>query len=209
MASTFATLRADFFARGFDYMNDATVINGTSGLIRTKELFNQEYLLLCEEEKWPFLMGAAAGAGGSLVIADARELESVLDSEGDMVYPLPPYEAAERFGLNVLTAGTTSADFYWMVGNTVFTYPPGATLSVTYYKVPAELVNDADEPLIPNRFRRYIVESMVRVAAREDAPEAAQAAEAERQLGLTVMRRSLLFRTGAPQFQRFTDSLDS
>ncbi len=212
MASTFATLRADFFARGFDYMNDAG-----AGLVRTKELLNQAYLELCEEDYWPFLSTTNTAVVPPQVLTDVREIRSVTYPGGGPGYKLwhkPLDEVLEEYGENT----TTGSPLWWYLDSngaapedpTFRVYPVStATLTVRYWKVPAELVADADEPIIPNRFRRYIVEGMVRVAAAEDSPEAARAAEAERQLGLNLMRRSLLFEAGAPQFQRFEPSLDS
>lgn len=203
MADTFAIGRSDFFARGFQFLNDAG-----AGLVRTKSLYNSAYLELCEEEKWPFLLTSASGAA-PLTVADMREVESVRDT-GQLSVKLwhrPATDIEEDYGL-LTTVG--SPLWYYIENSIIRTYPVGGTLSVRYYKVPAELVNDADEPLVPNRFRRYIVEGMIRQAAMEDNPQLAQAAEAERQIGLNLMRRSLLFQAGPPQFSRNTvDSLDS
>jgi hypothetical protein len=186
-------------------MND-----GGAGLTRTKELLNQAYLELCEEDKWPFLLTTNAAAVPPQSITDVREIRSVVYPGGGPAYKLwqkPLDDILEEYG----EATTTGAPLWWYFeNNTLRVYPVSTgTLTVRYWKVPVELVADADEPVIPNRFRRYIVEGMVRVAAAEDAPEAARAAEAERQLGLNLMRRSLLFDSGAPEFQRFELSLDS
>ncbi len=209
MAETFLSGRTDFFARGFDYLND-----GGAGLTRTKALYNQAYTDLCEEDYWPFLLTTNAAVVPPQAFTDIREVRSVSYPGGGPGYKLwhkPLDEILEEYGENT----TTGSPLWWYLdesaGVTTFrVYPVSTgTLTVRYWKVPAELVADADEPVIPNRFRRLIVEGMVRVAAAEDSPEAARAAEAERQLGLNLMRRSLLFREGAPQFQRFEPSLDS
>lgn len=205
MPSTFATLRADFYARGFDYYNDAG-----SGLVRANELLNQAYLELCEEDYWPFLLTTNASFTPPAAIADVREVRSIAFPGGGPAYRLwhkPLDDVLDEYGEAVTTGYPL---WYYLENTTLSVYPVHAgPFTVRYWKVPAELVADGDEPIIPNRFRRLIVEGMVRVAGAEDTPEAARAAEAERQLGLNLMRRSLLFRAGAPAFQRQELSLDS
>lgn len=198
MASTFASLRADFFARGYDYMND-----GGAGLTRTKELFNQSYLELAGEDDWPFLLTTASGAA-PLAVADIRKVLNVVDTgTHQTLWGRTEDELIYDNGELTLTGVPL---WYYLDDTTIRTYPSGGTIRVRYYKVPAELVNDADEPVIPNRFRRLIVEGMVRVAGAEDSPEAARAAEAERQQGLVSMRRDLLFRDGGPKFFHTTST---
>ena len=191
-------------------MND-----GGAGLTRTKEMFNQAYLELCEEDYWPFLLITIPGLAVPASLSGFREIRSVTYTGSGPAYKLwqkPLDEIIEDYG----DYTTTGSPLWWYFDTTagastmrVFPVSSGP-VTVRYWQVPIELVNDSDEPLVPNRFRRLIVEGMVRVAAAEDSPEAARAAEAERQLGLNLMRRSLLFQEGAPQFQRTTDdALDS
>lgn len=213
MASTFASLRGDFFARGFDYWND-----GGSYLARTKELFNQIYLELCDEDNWPFMETESTPYDPTMglpTFTGLREVRYVVDNNNLAFGRLVP--AFERDLVDVYGDLTTrGTPYYFYVSNltgtpaTVRPYPYGGLLKVNYYKLPAELTADSDEPIIPQRFRRYIVEGMVRVAAQEDAPEAARAADAEYTRGVSRMRSGLLFQSGQPQPSGFTDeSLDA
>ncbi len=204
MADTFAIGRSDFFARGFNFLNDAG-----AGLVRTKALYNSAYRELCAEDDWPFVAATATGAS-PLTVADVRKIRTVRDTaqaRAPKLWHRPVEDLEEEFGI-ITTAGLPL--WYFIEGTVITAFPVGGTLSVRYYKVPAELVADGDEPLVPNEYRRYIVDGMVRLAAMEDNPQLAQAAEAERQRGLDIMRRSLLNPGGAPMFTRnVVDHLDS
>jgi hypothetical protein len=195
--STFLQLQAAFYARGYDYMNDGGV-----GQTAAKTFLNQSYLELCEEELWPFLLTTATGAP-PLLVTDLRSLFTVTDTVSNVALrQMSEDELRDDFPPLLTTTGTPS--WFYVTDVTVNTYPVGGSLSVRYWRVPAELAADADVAIIPNRFCNLIVDGAVRRAGAEDAPAAAAAAEAERQRGIDLMRRSVMFRDGTRHHQRIT-----
>jgi hypothetical protein len=78
----FTTLQTEFFARGFDYLNDA----GT-GLIRAKRWINDSYNEICQTADWPFLETSVTAANPQ-TIADARKILTVHDATNHL--PLRP-----------------------------------------------------------------------------------------------------------------------
>lgn len=196
--TTFTQLQTEFFARGFDYLNDAG-----AGLTRAKTWINQSYLELCEEDTWPFLLATATGAA-PLAVADIRTILSVIDtaSNSTPLYPLPEDELVDDFS-PVTTTGTPT--YFYVDDTTIRTYPVGGTLSVRYWKVPALLSAGSDAAIVPDRFVNLIVDGAVRRAQNDnDNPTGAQIAEEERQRGIDLMRRSLMFRDGTRHYQRLT-----
>lgn len=149
MAYDFTTLQADFFSRGFDYLNDA----GT-GLAKAKRLLNQAMHELNGEEPWPFLEATATGSA-PLTIADASgQFESVWDSTNDVLLPRADRsQLQQRYTDNL---DQTGAPQWWYRTNvgTVNVYPVQAvSLSVRYFKVGTDLSAGGDLPLMPDRFR--------------------------------------------------------
>jgi hypothetical protein len=195
--TTFLELQTEFYARGYDYMNDA----GTQAT-RAKAWLNQSYLELCEEELWPFLLTTATGAA-PLTIADIRTLYTVVDTAASNV--LAPAQEDELID-TYTTLTTTGTPLWFYVADTVVkTYPVGGTLSARYWKVPAELSANGDVAVVPQRFCNLIVDGAVRRAGNDnDDTAGAQRAEDERQRGIDVMRRSLLLRGGLRYYQRIT-----
>lgn len=196
--TTFLQLQTEFFARGYDYLNDAG-----AGLTRAKAWLNQSYLELCEEEPWPFLMATTTGAA-PLAIADLGRILSVLDT-ANASNPLIEMDEDELMD-NFPPITTTGVPYLFYVDDlTVRTYPVGGTLSVRYWKVPALLSANGDIAVVPDRFANLIVDGAIRRAAIDnDNPAGVAMVEEERQRGLDLMRRSLFFRDGTRQSQRLT-----
>ena len=71
---TFQQLLTEFFARGFDYLNDSG-----AGETRAKQWINQSYQEICGLDDWPFLEATASG-GSPLTIADLRTILSLTDT---------------------------------------------------------------------------------------------------------------------------------
>lgn len=196
--TTFLQLQTEFFARGYDYLNDAG-----AGLTRAKTWINQAYLELCEEEPWPFVMATSTGAA-PLAVADLGRILSVLDTANasNPLLEMDEDELMDNFP-PITTTGVPT--FFYVDDLTVRTYPVGGTLSVRYWKVPALLSANGDIAIVPDRFANLIVDGAVRRAAIDnDNPAGVAMVEEERQRGLDLMRRSLFFRDGTRQSQRLT-----
>jgi hypothetical protein len=182
--ATLADLRAEFSARGFNYLDD-------TGTTRQDQYINQAYLELCEEEPWPFLETTASGAA-PLAIADLGSIASVVNSASNTVL----FRSDRRTLLdayNDLTTSGTPSWYYVTNGTTLNTYPVGGTLAVRYWKVPVELQAVGDVPVIPQRYRNLIVDGAARRAYQDkDNFQAADAVEAERMRGVERMRQTLL-----------------
>jgi hypothetical protein len=195
--ATFLQLQTEFYARGFDYLNDGGV-----GVTRAKAWLNQSYLELCEEELWPFLLTSATGAA-PLIVTDLRTTYTVVETVTSR--ELQPSDEDELVNNFTLLTTTGTPIFYYVDDVTIKTYPVGGTLRVRYWNVPVQMVATTDVAIVPDRFTNLIVDGAVRRAANDnDDDGAAKRAEDERQRGLDLMRRSLMFRDGMRQFQRVT-----
>jgi hypothetical protein len=187
---TFAQLRTEFFARGFDYLND-----GGAGLDRVKRWVNEAMHELCEEADWPFLELTTSGAA-PLSITDLRKILSVYNSTKALPLQwVPRHHLVATYG-DLQTAGTPR--FYYIDANTVRVYPTATdTLAVRYVRVPADLSADSDTPLVPARYRNLIVDGAV-CRALYDANQFEQAAAVEqhRQRQLAWMKRAELREAG-------------
>lgn len=195
--TTFLELQTEFYARGYDYMSD-----GGAQVTRAKAWLNQSYLEVCEEELWPFLLTSSSGAA-PLTIADLRAVYTVVNTAATQVLvPVQEDELVDQY-TTLTTTGSPTA--FYVTDTIVKTYPVGGTLTVRYWKIPTELSANGDTSLIPQRFNNIVVDGAVRRACNDnDNPAGAQLAEAERQRGLDLMRRSLMFRDGLRRYQRLT-----
>lgn len=149
---TFAELQTDFFESGFAYLND----NGV-GVIRAKRWLNQAYLEICALEPWPFLEASTTGVS-PLTIADLRQVISVLDTTNKVALVHSDLKAITDLYPDQTVNGTT---LYWYLaaGARITLIPANATISlaVNYLKVPTELSNAADTPLLPQAYHDIIV----------------------------------------------------
>lgn len=157
----FETLQDEFYARGFDYLDQTA-----AGQARAKRWLNQAHQELCEIERWPFLKTTASGAA-PLTIADLGAVESVRDTAQSSA----SLEWKDLRGLagsygDLTTTG--SPRWFYIDENVIRTYPVGGTLTVTYWQVPADMSADADLPVVPTRFHDLIVDMAV-LRAYKDA----------------------------------------
>lgn len=183
----FSTLQTDVFARGFQRLNDAG-----AGLARVKRWINAAYDEICEQADWPFLEASAAGAA-PLTVADLRTIESVVvTTTGEKLYPRRRQLLQDE---GVLLTDAGSPQYYYVTGGTVVSVYPLNTGSITvkYWKTPADLSTGADLPLIPVRFHDLIVEAAAMKAHRYQGDyEGAAACSQEYQRLLAIMWNSLL-----------------
>ena len=182
MALTFGGLLTEFYARGFDYLDDSA-----SGTVRAKRWINDAYHAINELDNWPYLEATAMGAA-PLTIADLRTIDSVYDVTNDQVLTLrAANELVTEYG-DLASLGIPK-DCWVSGGNTVNVCPVQAvSLSVRYWKVATDLVNTTDEPLIPDRFRYVLVDYAVAAAMRDSQDPDAVIAQAAGDATVAKMR---------------------
>lgn len=185
---TFQQLLTEFYARGFDYLNDSG-----AGETRAKQWINQSYQEICGLDDWPFLEATATGAS-PLTIADMRTILSLTDTTTRTNLGF-----IDRRTLNEAYPDQSAAGnalyAYLSDGTTINTYPGNTdALSVRYIKVPANLVNGTDTPLIPARYRYAIVDfACGRAYIDSDNPEMAQVVRADADTLIGSMREHYLY----------------
>ena len=140
---TFQQLLTEFFARGFDYLNDSG-----AGETRAKQWINQSYQEICGLDDWPFLEATASG-GSPLTIADLRTILSLTDTTTNTNLGF-----IDRRTLNEAYPDQSQAGnalyAYITNGTTINTYPGNTdSLSVNYVKVPADLDNEQESAECP------------------------------------------------------------
>lgn len=154
-------MQDEFRARGTAYLDDS------AGLARAKRWLNQSYQELCAAHEWPFLeLGDASGAA-PLTITDLMHVLAVTDTTGGVRSLVHKDRRNLVRSYGDLTAVGTPTWFYF-TNNSVRTYPTSAdTIAVHYLKVPTELVNDGDEPIVPDRFQDLIIDGAMRRAYKD------------------------------------------
>lgn len=202
MALDFTALQTEFYARGFDYLND-----GGAGVTRAKRFLNDSMHRVNDMEPWCFLQTSTTGVGPVTINDLGYGIESVVD-----VANLNPLMAVDRRLVTTEFADTTStgyAAFYYVTGgSTVNAFPVStATLTIRYFKVQTDLSAGGDVPLMPDRFRYAIVDLAVAAALRDKSNFAeAQAAEATGMLIVQRMRDWNLLMQGSGGVQVMTGS---
>jgi hypothetical protein len=191
MAYNLTGLLTEFYARGFDSLND-----GGAGAVRATQWINDGYHALAEEASWPWLEATTTGTP-PLTISDLRQVLYVVDTAQQM--RLVAGDARDVVDVDPQVTSTGTPIMYWLDGlTTLRTYPVGSnTLSVRYIKVPADLVSGSDVPLVPERYRNLIVDLAV-IRALEDKSNFAEAGALRQvtQLGVERMKDTLLDRGG-------------
>lgn len=88
---------------------------------------------------------------------------------------------------------TGSPRWFYLDNNVVRTWPVGGTLSVLYWKAPADLSANGDTPVIPADHQEIILVGAARIAHRSRSNyEAAANEQAEYERLLNLMRADLL-----------------
>lgn len=181
---TRAQLRTELLAEGFDFLS----------VVRANQFINDAYRELCGEDFWTFLEETAAGAA-PLTISDLRTVESVIDTANNSRVLAHRERRALRESEGDLTTTGTPRYYYVDAGSIVRTYPVGGTLAVDYWKVPAEMDDDDDEPIVPSQYHRLILHMAVREACldRGDAEHLARVSALNLQIDrrLETMRENL------------------
>ena len=192
-----ATMLTEFYARGFDYLND-----GAAGVVRAKRWLNQSYQEICDMDDWSFLQSTAVSAA-PIRILDLGVIESVKNNTTGAVLDFLDRRTLEEQFTSLSDAGTARY-VYVSNGNTLSTYPVSPdTLKVSYLRVVGNLVNDADQPVIPSRYQYAIIDyACARAYMDSDNPDMAQAARRDGDALVAMMRERLMY----PQHQN-TDQI--
>lgn len=190
---TFQELQTELFARGFADLNDAG-----AGLARAKRWIVEAYHDINERADWPFLEASSTGAA-PLTVADLRKVIDVTNSSNDSNLTLITRGTLGDAFPDLPSSGTP--EYYWIDTSTGTTriqvYPTStsASLTVVYYKIPADLSANGDVPVIPTRYQGAIVELAASKGYRsKDNLEQAAAAQNEGERIIAVMGQSLLDR---------------
>lgn len=193
----FSELRTEVVSRGFDYLQQSS-----AGEARIDRWLNQSYQALCEAEDWPFLeMNTTSTAPISF-----ENLRSVIDvKRSDQVSLVKRSRQILARRYPDLSLPGTPRHWY-LEGDSLKTYPVDATenLSVRFIRVPSELEEDGDEPLVPSRYRDLIVDGAVLKAYKDtDNFEAYGSLATVVQDGVSGMARTLMDRnrSGAEQVE--------
>lgn len=183
----FQTLQADFFAGGFDHLNDAG-----AGLARAKRYLNAAYKRdIVKHANWPFRETTSTGSAPLTVGATLGPVASVFDTTRNVkLHPV------DRRTLNASYSDLSiagSAQWYYLQAGVIKTYPVGGTLTVVHWQVPVDLSANGDTPIVPADYHELIVIGALR-RAHMDAQnfDAAQAYKTELLEGLQTMESELL-----------------
>lgn len=177
----FNALKTELAARGFDYLSDT----------RRGYFINAARHELDMLELWPYRLAEATGAA-PLTISDLGTIQDVIDT-GNGSYPLAAIEFGElRQAYNDLSV-TGTPSYYYVDNGVLRTFMVGGTLSVRYYKRPADLSGSTDMPLSPTAYHMLIVDMASRWAQKDSDNSVViptLSSEIERQLA--TMRNDLL-----------------
>lgn len=158
MADTFATLKTELAARGYDYL-DST---------RAGRFINIAYNTVCEEYPFPFIEKEITAQTPPVTISDLREILYVADAtSGQELYGTDQREIS-AYDPGRTNTGTGTQ---WSLANGVLSVYPtdsSARLTIRYIRVPDELSADTDEPLVPQRYRNLITDYAVYLALKDN-----------------------------------------
>ena len=184
---TFAQLLTEFYARGFDYLND-----GGAGEVRAKRWINQSYMEILEMDDWPFLQ-TSVQSQTPLIISDLGTIESVTNVTASRnIGFIDRRTLVEQYPD---LAATGSPDYAYITqGTTLNTYPVGSdTILVRYLRLAGELADTDDQPEIPSRYQYAIIDyACARAYMDSDNPEMAQLARRDGDSLVQMMRERLL-----------------
>lgn len=198
-SSAFSSLRTEFYARGFDYLEYPS---GTH--TRANRFINQGYMDILSAEDWPFLIQSLTDfaplsiTGGA--VDELRTVEQVIDLTTNT--RLEPIDRRDIPGGQLTLAG--NPQYYWLERNYMNTsstanvkvWPTNTTHSIKlwYYAYPNVLSADADLHVIPQRYEGAIIQYAIAYAYMDaDNPQMAAVARAEGDRIVNQMRIHMLW----------------
>jgi len=155
---TLAELRAEVYARGFDYEGDTD---------RIDRWINQAYQELCEETAWPFLEASTSGTA-PVTITDVRTVQSVSNTTTGRTLDGLARRDVVDVDPEVDDAGSPTHFYLDAQVLRVFPLNTTDTISVRYLKIPTALASDSDTPIVPTRYQDLIVDGAVIRAYKDD-----------------------------------------
>lgn len=161
MALTFAQLKAEVIARGFDSLTDAR-----AGIYVNAARADLDRMYL-----WPWRQKLSTGAA-PLTVSDLGRIERVVNTSNasSRLYPADYQTLVDNYG--DLSVGGSPTYYYvvWTSGTPVVTTYPASTntLGVRYWKVTADLSAAGDVPAAPAEAHYLIVDLAVRRAYHDN-----------------------------------------
>lgn len=184
---TFKQLYEEVIARGFD-----NIAGEEGGEARIKRWLNQAYREIIDYRAWAFLEESKEGKA-PLEIKDLGHVLSVSNLTHETL--LTFVERAILLHWDPALTGKGTGNRWYLEGTTVIhVYPTDAddTFKVRYLKVPADLKEDGDEPVIPTAYQGLIEDgAVVRAYKGTDNFEAGQFVRQEFDRGLKSMVRAI------------------
>ena len=184
---TFTQLLTEFYARGFDYLDDSG-----AGETRAKRWINQSYQEICGMDDWPFLSTTTTGTA-PLTISDLGYVESLTDTTAQRnIGFIDRRTLAERYP-DLSLAGAPNYAFI-TGGTTINTYPTNSnTLSVRYFRLVNDLDEGTDQPVIPAKYQYAIIDlACGRAYMDSDNPEMAQIVRRDADALIQQMREQFM-----------------
>lgn len=184
---TFAELLTEFYARGFDYLDD-----GGPGETRAKRFINQSYQEICGMEDWPFLSTSTTGVA-PLTISDLGYLESLTDVTDERSLSFMDRRTLVERYPNLDLAGPPNYA-YITGGDTIRTYPTnGNTLRARYFRLVNDLDEGTDQPVIPAKYQYAIIDlACGRAYMDSDNPEMAAIVRRDADALVQMMREQFM-----------------
>lgn len=133
-------------------------------LTNTKTFINDALKSRAMERKWPWTLSNEV----SLILEPGETYALLPDNYFAMHWIKDPSSnrlliqipLVDRFNPdNMVDSFLSSQGDYVVYGDRIkfFNVAPGATLTIQYYKAPAEMVDDTDEPDFPERFQNILI----------------------------------------------------
>lgn len=179
---TYKELLEEVKARGFEHISEA----------RLKRWINQAYREIVDHRAWEFLEEEKEG-NAPLEFEDLGHVLSVVNVTEQTHLGFTTVASLGRWDPALSSSGTAT-QWYMKGSQEIHVFPTDAasTIKVTYLKVPADLKEDEDEPVIPVAYHGLIVDGAVlRAYKNTDNFEAASAVRQELNIGLRGMVKTL------------------
>lgn len=184
---TFLEIYEELVDRGFE--NVATSAGGEALL---KRWINEAYREIIDYRAWAFLEAEEEGTA-PLEFKDLGHVLSVVNVESQT--RLTFIERAALIHFDPALASTGVGSLWYMQGTEELCVHPldtTSTIRVRYLKVPADLKEDKDEPVIPESYQGLLVDgASVRAYKRTDNFQAGQFVRQEFDRGLRGMVKGL------------------